>query len=160
MSTPTRIVIVAGSPATNPQLFLKLENLQGERVQSPLRALLTSGLATAVFTVELARLLEGSGVTVTSVSPGLVRTNVSREWSAPMRTLDHLMGAVMGVSAEQGALAPIYLATADELQGVNGVFFNKMKRTRVPRGTYNPQLAKRLWTFSEQLVGLTSLVKV
>ncbi len=153
-SAPARVVIV-GSPVVNPQRFMQLKGVQGAPWLHPIRSLLTSGLATAVFTVALARRLQGTGVTINNVSPGMVRTDISRSWPAPLRRLDHVQQAVWGISPEEGAGAPVYLATSDHVAGVSGQFYNKMKRVNVHRETYNPQLAEQLWALSERLTGFT-----
>lgn len=149
-STPARIVVV-GSPVVNPMRFMNLEHIRQKRLILPIRALLTSGLATAVWTAELARRLEGSDITINNVDPGVVRTQVTREWPLPLRLLDRIMQARQGVSAEEGADAPLYLATSNELMGVNGQFFKRTKPAHVPPGIRNATLGQELWGLSEQL---------
>ena len=152
-SAPARIVVV-GSPVVDPRRWLTFPGLYSS-TQFPLRAFLHAGLATAVWTTEVARQLVSSGVTITNVNPGIVHTNIGRTWPAPLRVFDQILQELSGVSAEDGAVAPVYLATAPELAGVNGQFFHKMACVHVPSSTYDIDLARHLWAFSEQLVGQT-----
>lgn len=149
-STPARIVVV-GSPVVNPKRFMNLEHIRQKRLILPIRALLISGLATAVWTAEFARRLEGSDITINIVDPGVVRTQVTREWPLPLRLLDRIMQARQGVSAEEGADAPLYLATSNELMGVNGQFFKRTKLTNVPPEIRKATFGQELWALSEQL---------
>lgn len=150
-AAPARIVVV-GSPMVNPGRFLRLDGVRGKRRAHPVRALLISGLATGVWTATLARRLDGTGVTINNVNPGMVDTGIVRDWPAPLRLFNTLMAKRFGLSAEEGAQAPLYLATADAVAATNGAFFRQMRRVSVPPGTYDRELGARLWAFSEHLV--------
>lgn len=147
----TARVVVVGSPVVAPRRTLMLDVAAGIRSAAPIRALVSSGTATAVWTVGLARRTADMGVTVTNVSPGLVRTGISRTWPAPARWLDRVQMAVVGLTAEEGAEPVLYLATAPELEGVTGQFYRRFRPARPPAGTFDRYLAERLWRLSEQL---------
>lgn len=112
-------------------------------------------MAVSVWTVELARRLEGSGVSVNTVVPGVVRTDILRNDPLLVRWMDKLIQPFVGMSAEQGAVAPLYALLSPEVEELNGQFFKGTrrgpKRIRVPKGTYAPELGRQLWTFSEKL---------
>ncbi len=112
-----------------------------------------SKLANILFTYELARRLAGSGVTANAMHPGFVATGFGRNNPG-------LMNAVMGLlhrfalTPEQGADTLVYLATAPEVEGVTGQYFEKRKPVRSSAVSYDESVARRLWEVSESLVGL------
>lgn len=145
-------VVVVGSPIIDPARFLRLGRAR-RQPRVALRALLDAGLATAVWTVELTRRLEGAGVTVVNLNPGLVSTDVSRTWPTPLRTLDRLVQAVAGVPAEEGADDVTWLATTPVLPGP---FVRDTGAVRVPRSTYDPGLGDRVWRHTAALIDETA----
>jgi NAD(P)-dependent dehydrogenase (short-subunit alcohol dehydrogenase family) len=112
-----------------------------------------SKLANILFTKELARKLEGSGVTANCFHPGGVRTNLSQgnpwyyklAWSAATPFL---------TSAENGADTGIYLATSADLAGVSGKYYVKRKETVPSCAARDAESAARLWELSKELTGV------
>lgn len=146
-------IVVVGSPVLVPRLLLLFDVARGERSVAPLRALVSSGIATAVWTVELARRLtsSGTGVTITNVNPVLVRSGISRTWPWPARLLDRAIMALRGLPAEEGAEPVVYLATAAEVDGVSGRFYQRARPAAVPAAVADRDLGARLWRLSEEL---------
>jgi len=147
---------VVGSPYIfDPKTFLRFRSLYGERLSAPVWALVKAGMAVSVWTVELARRLVGTGVTVNTVVPGVVRTDILRNDPLLVRWLDKLIQPFVEMSAEQGAVAPLYVLLSPEVEGLNGQFFKGTrwgpKRIKVPKGTYDAKIAGQLWAFSEKL---------
>jgi retinol dehydrogenase 14 len=126
---------------------------QDERSWSPLRAYRNSKLANVLFTRELARRLEGSGVVANSLHPGGVRTNLGRELPAPMR-LGWKWVSRSFVTPEQGARTLVYLASAPATGEVSGDYFADCRPARISRQAGDVVLARELWRRSEQMVGL------
>jgi NAD(P)-dependent dehydrogenase (short-subunit alcohol dehydrogenase family) len=134
---------------------LDLDNLQGQRKYSYLGAYSGSELGKVLFTTELARRLNGSSVTVVSVSPGPARTNFSRRTSG-------VLGVVLGVlqhtpvvkPAGQAARGIAWAATAPELAGTSGALYMRGKRLSLKGAATDQSLAARVWTISEQQTGI------
>ena len=134
---------------------LDLHNLQGERKYSWMGAYRTSKLATILFTTELARRIETTGVTAISVSPGPTRTNFGGGGPAG------LMGLVFSVlkrtpllkPADQAAASIVWAATAPELQATPGAVYLRRKRLTLKGAATDPALAATLWEISEQQTG-------
>jgi NAD(P)-dependent dehydrogenase (short-subunit alcohol dehydrogenase family) len=128
-------------------------DLQGERSWSGQKAYNQSKLANVLFTYELARRLRGTGVTATVLHPGIVRSGFGAE--DPGR-IQRMITPFMGLwkSPEQGALTPIHLASAPEVEGVTGQFFANRKPRRSSKRSYDEADARRLWEVSAELVGL------
>lgn len=116
-----------------------------------------SKLANILFTYELARRLEGTGVTANCLSPGPTRTRFGDD----MRSLPVLFPLVVKripfllASPEKGVGTSVYLASSPEVAGISGRFFLRGRERRTRRITYNAQVARRLWSASEELCGLT-----
>ena len=149
-SAPARIINVSSSSHSSPGKFA-LEDLPKPGANRGYRAYGRSKLCNILFTYELARRLEGTGVTVNALHPGLVRTNIARNNGLLGRAVNFFIGA-RGVTAEQGAATLIYLASSPEVEGVSGKFF--VNRQAVPSSTlsYDEELAAGLWDLSERLI--------
>ena len=102
---------------------IDFDDLQGERRYSGQRAYNQSKLANVLFTYELARRLEGSGVTANALHPGVVRTAFGQEDSRGwMRLMLPVVRPFMK-SPERGAETSVYLASSPEVEGVSGRYF-------------------------------------
>jgi len=151
-SAPARIVnVTSGAQAAGDIHF---DDLQFARRYRGQPAYNQSKLANVLFTYELARHLEGSGVTVNCVHPGVVRTNFGRDdMGSLMRLLTPLVRPFMR-TPEQGADTPVWLASSPEVEGVTGRYFTRRQDKRSSRRSYETELARRLWRVSEELTGL------
>jgi retinol dehydrogenase-14 len=148
-SAPARVVNVTSSA----QAFgdIRLDDLQFARRYRGQAAYNQSKLANVLFTYELARRLEGSGVTVNCGVPGVTRTNFGREDSGPVMRLLTPLGRPFMRSPEQGADTFIYLASSPEVEGVTGGYFARRRPRRSSKRSYDQELAGRLWRVSEEL---------
>ncbi|XP_053171861.1 retinol dehydrogenase 12 [Scomber japonicus] len=81
-------------------------------------------LHNVICTNELARRLEGTGVTANSVHPGIVMTEVLRHYPLIVRLIFNLIGFFFFKSAEEGAVSSIYCAVAEEMEGITGKYFD------------------------------------
>lgn len=149
-SAPSRIVTVTSTGFRHGRI--RFDDLQGERHWSGIRAYNQSKLANALFTRELARRLESSGVTANCVHPGVVRTNLG---------LDSRLFRIMSVffkpfllSPEEGAATPVYVAAAPELEGISGKLFIKKQEALLPERARDEVVATRLWEASAELTAL------
>jgi NAD(P)-dependent dehydrogenase (short-subunit alcohol dehydrogenase family) len=144
--------IINGTGAIEGAGRINFDDLQGEKKFSAFKALAQSKLGNLLFTMELARRLEGTGITVTCFHPGGVKTSFGTGEGG-------LMGVIMSVARMFGstpasaAKIPIHLATAAELEKVTGQYFNLMKPAKPSKSAQDPALAKRLWEVSEKLTG-------
>lgn len=145
-----RIVNVA---AESPLARLDFDNLQGEKRYGFLSAYFRSKLENIIFSNELARRLEGSGVTVNSMSPGPTRTRFGDNMTGLPALFPFVMKRLFP-GPESGARTLVYLASSPEVEGVTGQFFFG-QRTRMTRPvTMDREVAARLWQISADLVGL------
>lgn len=129
------------------------DDLNAEQKYSPLPAYARSKLANILFTRELARRLEGTGITANCLHPGVVRTNFAMNDSGWIRTGWSLL-ARFALTPEQGAATTIYLASSPSVTGVTGEYFDKCRPTQPTRFGSDDAAAARLWTVTEELTGL------
>ncbi|KAG8262780.1 hypothetical protein J6590_047303 [Homalodisca vitripennis] len=115
----------------------------------------TTKFANVIFANELARRLEGTGVTVNSLHPGIIYTNIFN----PAKFWIHLLMILYRPytkSEEQGAQTTIYLAVSEEVQGVSGKYFVDCKEASPAKKTLDVGLAKKFWEASVDVVQLKS----
>jgi NAD(P)-dependent dehydrogenase (short-subunit alcohol dehydrogenase family) len=141
--------------ATN-HLRLDLDNLQGQRKYGYFRAYFASKLATILVTTELARRINGSGVTVVAVSPGPARTNFGG--GGPSGPMGLVTGALKRTPlvkpAGQAAKGIAWAATAPELAGNPGALYMRGKRLSLKGAANDQSLAARVWAISERQTGI------
>jgi retinol dehydrogenase 12 len=110
-----------------------------------------SKLANVLFTRELARRLDGSGINVYALNPGQVATNIWFRVPAPLRWW---MKRGM-LTPEQGAFSTVYCATAPEVAGESGRYYDHKGREKRPsKLALEDELARTLWTRSAEWTGL------
>ncbi len=148
-SAPARIVNVSSSGHTSGNI--DFADLQGTHRYSPVKAYSQSKLAQIFFTYELADQLEGTGVTVNALHPGMIASNFNNG----LRGIQHFIGELVyffvAISVEKGAQTTLYLATSPEVEGVSGKYFSDCKEITSSRRSYDVTLRQRLWKVSEEL---------
>jgi retinol dehydrogenase-12 len=148
-SAPSRVVNVASG--MYPQAKLDLDDLQSTRKFSAMTVYATSKLCSILFTTELARRLAGSKVTVNAAGPGLVKTNIGREEGGLFAFGKRMADFFGGKTPAQGADTIVWLATAPEVEGLSGRYFENRKELPLAPKALDPDLALRLWQASESL---------
>lgn len=113
-----------------------------------------SKLANALFSYELARLLKGTRITSNALHPGVIATNIVRDYPAFIRGGFAMLTKIVGKSVEQGAATSCYVATAPALGAVSGAFFADCNAVTVTGDHYltDAEQASRLWQVSQELV--------
>ena len=145
-SAPARVVTV--SSAAHRNSALDFDDLQGERRYSAFGAYSRSKLANVLFTFELARRLEGTGVTANCLHPGVVATGIFRNLPRWMRMV---FVRPLALSPEKDVDTMLYLASAPDLAEASGRYFVRRKVRRPSRAARDDAAARRLWAASEAL---------
>ena len=154
-SAPSRIVTVASGAHRSARGGLDFDDLQATRHYGVMRAYAASKLANIYFSRELARRLDGSGVTSNALHPGFVASNFAREGDAGR--LGEIATSLLrpfAISPARGALTSVHLASSTEVEGVTGGYFYKCKPARISNAAADDSAAARLWTLSEELVSV------
>lgn len=151
-SGPARVLNVVGNPRffQNPQI--DFADLQKIKRFSPMHALGNAMFARIYSTFELARRLEGTGVTAVAFHPGAVKSNLAANAPTGLKVLGKLVNLLCKDTCEIG----VYLATAKEIEKVSGVFYNNDKLIANLNPKYEPEIGKQLWRLSEQLTGIST----
>ncbi len=151
-SAPARVVTV--SSGAQGMGKIDFDDLMGERTYSGQRAYNQSKLANVMFTYELARRFEGTGVTATVLHPGMTNTAFSAE--DPSRAFAPLVAVMRPFmkSPERGADTPVYLASSPDVEGVSGRYFANQAAKKSSAASYDAATTARLWQVSAGLVGI------
>lgn len=147
-STPSRIVNVSSEAHRGAQL--DFADLQHEKSFPGFTVYGRSKLTNIYFTYELARRLEGTGVTANTLHPGFVATNFSKN-NGLLYRLGMFLMRPLAVNDRMGAETQIYLASSSEVDGVTGKYFNQKKAVPSSDVSYDVAAAQRLWSISESL---------
>ncbi|XP_018418278.1 PREDICTED: retinol dehydrogenase 14 isoform X4 [Nanorana parkeri] len=153
-SAPSRIVVVSSKLYKYGEI--NFDDLNSEKSYSRSFGYSRSKLANILFTRELARRLEGTGVTVNSLHPGIVRTNLGRHINIPtlIKPIFHAVSWAFFKTPEEGAQTSVYLATSPDVEGVSGKYFGDCKEEEPLPKAMDDLVARKLWDISEVMVGL------
>jgi NAD(P)-dependent dehydrogenase (short-subunit alcohol dehydrogenase family) len=147
-SRPARIVNVASDA------HYSAKRIDFEAVRRPTKSVTgmpeygVAKLANVLHAQELARRLDGTGVTSYALHPGVIASDIWRSVPWPIRPLIKLRMA----SPEQGAQTPVYCATAPQLAAESGHYYENCRRKQ-PSRVASAELAGELWERSAEWVG-------
>ena len=149
-----RIVNVAsGAHKTGKIHFDDINLTKGFNV---IKAYSQSKLANVLFTRELARRVKDRGITVNCCHPGAVATNIGIDRDTGLgKTVTGLLKPFFQ-TPEQGARTAIFLASDDSVSDITGEYFYKCRIAKSSRRSKDMELAKKLFEFSGELVGISS----
>lgn len=149
-SEPSRVVNVASTAQSSG--LIAFDDLQLERSYRGWQAYANTKLMNVVFTYELARRLQGTRVTANCLHPGVIHTNLLRNFSSTLQLAWHAAGRFFK-QPEDGAETPVYLATSPEVETVTGQYFRYCKPLGTTAQSYDRDVQRRLWEESERLCG-------
>lgn len=152
-SAPARVVTVSSG------MYAMVKELDVGDLANPARfdwkdAYARSKLCNILFTRELARRLEGTGVTANCLHPGVIDTGFGGD--GDLGGLTGLGFAVMKwflPGPDKGARTSVFLASSAEVEGVSGGYFVKCRREEVSALARDEGLARRVWDLSEERMG-------
>ena len=148
-SALARIINVSSNAHTTGKI--EFDNLQGEWNYSP-RVYENSKLANILFTMELARRLEGTGVTVNALHPGFTATGFAKNNSKVMATLVSIFAPLVARSPAKGAETSIFLASSPNVEGMTEMYFyDSQVLSAAPQAT-DMVVARKLWDASTEMI--------
>jgi NAD(P)-dependent dehydrogenase (short-subunit alcohol dehydrogenase family) len=150
-SAPARVITVSSDAHTAARLDLDDPNL--EHGWSSWRSYSNSKLANILFTRELARRLDGTGVTANCLHPGVVRTGFGRD-ARPLMRVGITIARPFMLSPERGADTIVYLASSPDVAAKTGGYYVKREPREPSAAARDDGLARGLWETSERLTGL------
>lgn len=149
-SAPSRVIVVSshGHYSARTLDFSSFVGKTRTRWSFPEYA--TSKLCNILFVKALATRLEGTGVTVYSLHPGIIASEIWRSFPQPIKWLVTLPM----ISNEEGAITTLHCATHPQLASENGLYYDKCKPRRPSRLASDKELAEKLWLQSAEWTGL------
>lgn len=147
-SAPARIVTVAS------RAHRRAVGIDWDAVRRPtatltgVREYCVSKLANVLFSAELARRLEGSGVSTYSLHPGVVDSDIWRTLPRPLRALNRLRL----ISTEEGAKTTLHCAVSVAAGEETGLYYSDARPTPASAAGQDKALAGELWRWSEQVL--------
>ncbi len=152
-SAPARIVNTASGAHAYSGGRLDFDDLQSVKRYASMKVYAKSKLANILFTRELARRLEGSGVTVNCFHPGFVGSNLAVNNGTPARIMMRALRP-FARSNDKGAETGVHLCTSPEVADSSGLYFYNKKPAWPKSYAQNDEDAARLWLESAAMTGL------
>ncbi len=152
-SAPARVVSVSSEAARGARL--DFSDLQMERGYLSIRQYCNTKLMNLLFAFELARRLEGTGVTSNAVHPGAVASGFGMQGAGWYGMLTRLARPFL-IGEEKGARTQIWAASDPSLEKVSGKYFVRQREKTAPRAALDPAAARHLWEETEKLVSRIS----
>lgn len=140
-NTPARVIHV--SSTAHHRARIDFDNLQAELKFGAYAVYAATKLANVLFSNALARRMAGMSVTSNALHPGVITTKL-------LATGFKMTGADPGV----GAQTSVFLASADEVEGVTGRYFDDRRDKAASEAARDEALLERLWAVSAEMVGL------
>jgi NAD(P)-dependent dehydrogenase (short-subunit alcohol dehydrogenase family) len=152
-SAPARVINVSSN--AHARAKLDFDDLQLEKGYNTFDPYSRSKLMNILFTYELARRLQGTGVTANTLHPGFVATKFGHNNRGLIQILLPFFQRLVARTPEQGAQTSLYLATSPAVEGVTGKYFDPdQHEARSNDFSYDEVAQKRLWEISEKVVTL------
>ncbi|KRT78321.1 dehydrogenase [Oryctes borbonicus] len=119
-----------------------------------------SKLCNILCTIELAKRLRGTSVTVNALHPGVISTDFFREMPRYVQVCVKIMGSLFLLTPEEGAQTQIYVAVSKDVANISGGLFSNCRNIQIYRKARNPDLIQKVWTVSEDLAKLSDTEKI
>lgn len=114
------------------------------------KAYADSKLLVILFTYQLAKLLKEENISVNCVHPGVVQTDVFRDFP---KWVNRMLGLFIS-KPEEGAKPAIYLASSDEVRNISGKYFSKMNIKETKEITHDENVRQYVWDYASKLTEL------
>ena len=150
-SAPVRIVTTASR--AHQGALIPFDDVNAERGYRSFGRYGETKLANILFTAELARRLEGAGVTANCYHPGLVATGFNRG-NGLLTDIGMTALNLVARMPAVGADTLVWLATSADAANVRGKYFFDRQQIQPSREAQDMQAARRLWELSERQCGL------
>jgi NAD(P)-dependent dehydrogenase (short-subunit alcohol dehydrogenase family) len=152
-SAPARVVNVSSTAHRSARHGLDFDDLQSTKNYRGMQVYSRTKLANLLFTLELAKRMEGTRVTANAVHPGTVASGFARDDDASgFLAFGVKLIKPFILTPEKGARTSVYLASSPEVSEVTGGYFVKCKERTPAPAARNEAAAELLWSVSEELV--------
>jgi len=162
-NTPARIINVSSDGHS--MATLDFDDLQAHKFYRAIDVYVRVKLANLLFTYELARRLDGTGVTVNAVDPGGAHTQLTDSTTSDMlppimKFIYPIVSRFAFTTAEKASESTVYAVTSPNLEGITGKYIStKLTEVMSSKGSYDIEIARRLWQISEELTAIRTTTK-
>jgi NAD(P)-dependent dehydrogenase (short-subunit alcohol dehydrogenase family) len=150
-SAPSRIINI--SSGLHKSGKVQLDDLQSATNYDGMQVYSNAKLMMIMFTYELARRLEGTGVTANVALPGFAATNLGRNSGSKRQWIMFKLVRPMQINAKRAAETPLYLASSKEVESITGKCFSKLKEVNTAQASYDRKMQSALWDVTSKLLG-------
>ena len=155
-AAPSRIVNVTSVGHHFARDGMRFDDLQSEKGYDGMDAYCRSKLANVLFTRQLARRLEGTGLTANAAHPGPVRSGFGMDGDLTgFMAFGLKLVRPFEISPRRGARTSLYLATSPDVETKTGMYWVRSKPGHMSRKARDDEAAARLWDESERLLAST-----
>ena len=144
--------IVNVSSSAHYGIDFEFDNMNGEKKYAGFDTYKKSKLANVMFTYELAKRIEGTGITANCLHPGFVSTNFGKNNNIFWRNAIRLAMMLTAINVKDGAKTSIHLACSDEVKDITGKFFANSQVKKGSSKAKNDEHNVKLWELSEEFV--------
>ena len=144
--------IVNVSSSAHYGIDFEFDNMNGEKKYSGFDIYKRSKLANVMFTYELAKRIEGTGITANCLHHGFVSTNFGKNNNFLWRNVIRVAMWLTAISVKDGAKTSIHLACSDEVKDITGRFFANSQIKKGSSKAKNEEHNRKLWELSEEFV--------
>ncbi|MHA1721338.1 MAG: SDR family oxidoreductase [Promethearchaeota archaeon] len=155
-SNQARIINITSSAHRYGKIHLK--DLQLKNNFFGLKAYQQSKLAIVIFTKYLAKKLQNYSITVNSIHPGIVKTNIARQHNGIQEKVFKLIKKTIAIPSEKAAQNIAYLAVSKNVSSISGECFVRGKIRKTSKQSNDEKLAEKLWNISLNLTNLTNFL--
>jgi NAD(P)-dependent dehydrogenase (short-subunit alcohol dehydrogenase family) len=155
-SAPARVINVSSNAHWSSRI--NFADIEGRRRYSSWTAYGQSKVANVLFTYELARRLDGNGMTANALHPGFVASGFGHNNRDLIGWGTRVAQKIAGRTPEEGAQTITYLVSSPEVEGVSGKYFVDKKAVPSSPASYDEGSARRLWELSEAMSGTKSKI--
>ncbi|KAF7666416.1 hypothetical protein LDENG_00108320 [Lucifuga dentata] len=154
-SAPSRIVII--SSMAHERGRIDFDDINSDKDYNSFKTYQASKLANVLFCRELATRLQGTGVTVYSLHPGVIRTELGRHLVHTLALWQWIIAILVSAlvkTPREGAQTTIYCAVDESLANVSGLYYSDCAPKTAAPQAQDDATAKKLWELSASMVGL------
>lgn len=154
-TTHGRIVNVASN--SHVKSTIDFESFTTDKKYFIMRAYGQSKLANIMFTYSLVDKLNHTGITVNTLHPGRVRTNIGIKAKSLFHRFAWWYSSRIagGITVDEGSRTHVYLATDTAMERITGKYFDNMVEKKSNEESYNKEIQEKLWKWSEEATGLS-----
>ena len=145
------IKVINVSSEAHRGIKLNLDDLQNNDGYFGWHAYKRSKLANIYLTYVLAEKYKNKNITVNCLHPGLVNSDFANNNSLRYKIMSSLIKC-FGISTQEGALTSIYLASEESLENISGLYFDKCRPRKSSSISYNNEVGKFLWEYSNNIM--------